>query len=143
MTTKPSIGKIFTTALKLVVPIVIVNAFLFFVGDILGAFPEGHTAPTGASVQIIAVISASIVGVIISAIIYWIITLLSKNHGKVTPIIGYLVLLLSFWNPAGIEDGNIGTFIVLNLMHVVVGVVMIQAYTKLSKQSIMIKDTPQ
>lgn len=140
MTKKPSVGQILKIAANFVIPIVIVNAFLFYIGDLLGAFPAGHTAPNGAEVAITAVIVASIVGVLLSSIFYWIITLITKNASKLTLIVGYILLVISLSNPLSIEDGNIGTFIVLNLMHVVVGVPMIQAYSKLSKTVSMAED---
>lgn len=132
---KPSLPLVLKTTAILIIPIVIVNALLFFLGQLIDAFGPTITTPEGSPITLAAVAIASLIGSLICLGIYLLIRRLSTAPGKWVSRVGYFLLFLSFFNPLAVENGNILTFLTLNAMHVVVALPFIQVFNKLSRTS--------
>jgi Family of unknown function (DUF6069) len=136
MITKPTIGDVLKTFAVMLLPIVVVNVLLYYLGNTIGAFGDSVTTPNG-PITVIPVIFASIIGSILCVIFFLIIRQFTTNIAKWTQIVGYLILLLSLFNPFSITNYNILTILVLNAMHIVVAVPFIAAFVKLSRRAVI------
>ena len=106
MIKKLSYKDIFKTFFVLVIPIVLVNVALYYLGESLGAFPSDVMSMQG-EIVVGAVIGSSIIGSLLATILFAVVRLFVKNTAKWARIIGYILLLLSFANPFVIENANI------------------------------------
>ncbi len=128
---KPSFGRI---ALKGVPPIVIavgINAVLFLIGNVLGAFPDDVLTPMGTPIQLVAVVITTLLGGIVATIGYFVLTrFLSVKFAKVAMwIIGILVLAGMFFTPLSLGLPIFGV-ILLEIMHFVAGLLPIIQLTR-------------
>lgn len=136
MITKPTIGDVLRTLAVMLLPIVVVNTLLYYLGKSIGAFADPVTTPNG-PITIAPVIISTIIGSILCVVFFLIIRQFTSNIAKWTQIIGYLLLILTFLTPTSITNYNVFTILVLNAMHVVIAVPFIAAFVKLSRRAVL------
>jgi hypothetical protein len=134
---KPNLAQILRIFTNLVLPVIFVNAILFFLGKQFGAFPETAVAVNGESIGLNAVIIGSFVGSVLCTILFIIINTFAKSPIRWTLIIGYGLLIVTFYNPLMIANWNWMTFLTLNAMHVVVALPFINAFINISRDALL------
>ena len=99
------------------------NAFVFTVGDAIGAFPSNVIIPNaGAPLTLPPVIFSSVVGVALGGIVFALLGRFTSRPVWIYRSVGVIVLILSFATPLTIPDAPLVMVGVLELMHVVAGV---------------------
>lgn len=131
--TKPTSLQILKLTARIAVMASLVNAFIFYLATLFGSLGPNVTAPDGAITGTIVVV-ATVVGAVFALFLYTIIKSVVKKPSGITRRVGYVLLLLSLLGTFGLEGANFGTPIFLSLMHIVVGVPLIEGYSNLMKK---------
>jgi hypothetical protein len=125
-------GRIWQTGLLAGGVAAIGNLIVYFIAQALGVNfnfitpPAGTTAPPFA----LAVVMASLIGVLLATLVFWLMPRLTQRPITIYRIVAVVALVLSFAQPFSLNMGmipgagpvGIETIIALNLMHLVAGV---------------------
>lgn len=115
----------------------VVNAIIFLIADAAGLFPDDVLLANGQAINVGAVVSLSIVGVVGAAIVY---ALTGRLSGRVTrrpirlfTIIAAVVLILSFASPFLVPGAGAGYIATLELLHVTTAAIAVGLLTRLAR----------
>ncbi len=114
-------GRLPVIALIAGVAAAISNTLVFFVASALGAIPQSVRlpAPVNGPLSVGPVIVASIIGVLLAAIVFAVIGLAARRPVRLFRIVATVALLLSLLLPATIPGAPVSMILSLMLMHVV------------------------
>ena len=100
----------------------IVNALLFFIFQAVGVFTDDIEIQPGQALSVLPVLISSIMPSIVGALVFFLIEKYSSNGFKIFGVLTLVLVLLSFLNPfLKIPNITLMSGIILNVMHVVVG----------------------
>lgn len=122
--------KIFLTYLQVVIISLVVNVALFFIGKQLGGFSEDLLTPNLQSVGLNNIIAGTFSFPIIGVIVFIITAIFAKNPKKLFRVLGYTFILINVIGPLQLENAVIWDKIILEIMHLVVGVQFIELYVR-------------
>lgn len=130
-TTKPAIGAIWKNGLLATAIATVINAVLFFIGSLF-TFPPDAITPLGVPITIGAVISITLLGGVVATFGYTILTrfLNISTANRVMWIAAVLVLIGMFFSPFGITNVSIAQIVVLEIMHLVAGLLPVSMLTR-------------
>ncbi|MEM1260368.1 MAG: DUF6069 family protein [Bacteroidota bacterium] len=114
----------------------IVNTLLFFIGTGTGVIPETVAiSPDGKALALPPVVLASVVPVLVAALLFYLMSLFMASHRRWFLVIAVVVLLLSFITPFGIENVPFGMALLLNSMHLVVAASVLYFFTRTKEKA--------
>ena len=130
-TQQVAFGKIPQAVLVAGVGGAIINAILWFIGNAAG----------GMKLPLLPVIGFSVIGAVIGGVLYWLLGKFTKKPVTIFTVIAIVFLALYAFGPPsmmntpapGLEAFNITTVVVLELMHIVSGVLTIGALTRIAR----------
>jgi Family of unknown function (DUF6069) len=118
--------KLFLIYSQVVVQSLVVNIVLFFIGKSLGGFGQNLITPRGQPINLVSIITPTIVFPLLGALTYIFISKFSSKPLKYFRIAGYGFILFMFAGPLRLENSTISDMIILEVMHLVVGVQFIE-----------------
>jgi len=110
----------------------VINAILWFIGNAAG----------GMKLPLLPVIGFSVIGAVIGGVLYWLLGKFTKKPITIFAVIAIVFLALYAVAPVsmlgnapapGMEPFNLTTVVVLELMHIVSGVLAIGALTRIAR----------
>jgi hypothetical protein len=134
--------KLFLIYSQVVVQAILINLILFFLGKTLGGFSEFLTTPRGQLVNLASIITSTIIFPLIGLISFVFFVKMTEQSLKWFRLAGYIFIVIMIGGPLGLENSTISDKLILEIMHLVVGVQFIELiayfYTKIvSKPAIM------
>jgi Family of unknown function (DUF6069) len=121
---------IFLTYLQVVVVSLLANIALYYVGKQFGGFSEDLMTPNGQTVGLTNVVVATFVFPLIGTFVFTIVSLFSKNPLRLFRILGYTFLLINVIGPLQLENGIVWDKVILEIMHLIVGVGLIEFFVR-------------
>ena len=137
LTPKASLLDAFLIFGVLLLPSIIVNVLLYYLGLAINAFGAEILVPGNGSLGVGSVIVLSILGSLICLGLYLVIRGLNDRPGKWLQRIGLPLLLLSLLLPLIVPNANVLTVLTLGAMLIVIGLPFIRAYARLSRDMLL------
>lgn len=98
-----------------------INALVFLIGDVFGAFPDTVTVPTTeAPITVGSIVIASFAGAVLATIAFFAIAKLTHRPARNFLVLAAVVLIASFAIPFTIPGAPIAMIVLLEVMHIVV-----------------------
>jgi hypothetical protein len=104
------------------------NLLIYFIGSALGAFPADVITPAGEPITFLPVVMATTAGVVMALVGYLVLSrfLAPERINRIFTILLGVIILASFVTPFGIQGAPVLMIVLLNLMHVVLGLAIWQ-----------------
>jgi hypothetical protein len=118
--------KLFRIYLQVVIQSLLANVALFFIGKWLGGFSDSLITPRGQSVNLVSIITPTAVFPLMGLAVFVFILKFSNSPLKWFKILGYGFILIMSGGPLGLENATASDKIILELMHLIVGVQFIE-----------------
>lgn len=96
----------------------LVNALLYPLGRLLGAFPSSMLVQ-GRPFSVIPVVSVTVTSILVAALVFALLARFVKNPKRVFWFVAAAVFMLMFFMPFSIPAAPTWTIVILELMHVV------------------------
>ena len=114
--------KLFTVYLQVVIQSLVINIILFFIGKKIGGFSEFIITPRGQSLNLMGIITPTIIFPLFGVLFFVLLAKFSSQSLKYFKISSYVFLLFMFAGPLGLENATTLDKIILEIMHLVVGI---------------------
>lgn len=133
-------NKLLRIYLQVVTQSLIANIILFFIGKKLGGFSDFIITPRGQSLNLVSIITPTIIYPIFGVLVFILLTKFTSQSLKYFKIAGYGFLLIAFGGPLGLENAILSDKIILEIMHLIVGIQFIEfishSYSKIVFQPV-------
>jgi hypothetical protein len=133
---KPRLGRIISTAFLSILSFVIINTILYFFGSqVLGGFNEVSVGGTSL-LSLVNIIGASITFPILGLIVYLVLVFgvkVEKTRFSIFRALGYGLVVFMFFGPLGLENAKVSDIILLEIMHLIVGIGFVEGMIKRTK----------
>jgi hypothetical protein len=128
---KPALGAIWKNGLIATAIAVIINALLFLLGSTF-TFPAEALTPMGAPITIGPVVILTLLAGLVATIGYTVLTrfLAISTANRVMWIVAVVVLIGMFFSPFGIENVPLAEIVILEVMHLVAGLIPVYLLTR-------------
>jgi Family of unknown function (DUF6069) len=121
-----SYTKLFLIYSQVVVQALIINIALFYIGKGLGGFSENLITPRGQPINLASIITPTLTYPIYGALAYILLVKFTSKPLKYFKIAGYGFILIMSIGPLKLENSIFADMIILELMHLVVGIQFIE-----------------
>ncbi|MBC7471748.1 MAG: hypothetical protein H7196_00575 [candidate division SR1 bacterium] len=118
--------KLFLVYLQVVVQSLIANITLFLISKKLGGFNDSIVTPRGQSINLLGIITPTVIYPIFGVLVFIFLVKFTSKSLKYFKIAGYGFLLIAFAGPLGLENALLSDKIILEIMHLIVGVQFIE-----------------